>query len=394
MNRELLTASVQAYIHEKAHAQPAAIALQKSPFAAVSASELAQQLDGRQRAAKKIPAWAAASGIYYPAKLNLEQCSSAETGAFKASLIRHGSRLIDLTGGFGVDSFYFAQRAQHVEHCEINAELSDIVAHNFRALQQLNVHCHCGDGIAHLAQHPQDFDYIYSDPSRRVQQQKVFRIEDCEPDIAAQQSLLLQRAPVVITKLAPLLDISLALQTLHNVKDVYIISVDNDCKELLFVQQRGYEGIPQIHAVRLHAAQQQVFTFDYPAEQSAQSLFAAPQRYLYDADVAINKAGAFKSVGNRFGLAKLHVHSHLYTADTLVADFPGRLFEVKQVYPLRDFKKNNPLAKANVLSKNFPLRVEEIRKKFKIADGAAQDFLFFTSLSNGEHVVIHGLRLG
>lgn len=392
MNKEILTSAVQDYILAHEDASAASIALKKSPFANVSSRELAEQIDGRQRAKKKIPLWTNTKGIIFPEKLNLEQCSSSRTGAFKSSLIRPESRLIDLTGGFGVDSYYFATRAKQVVHCELNPTLSAITAHNFNALEMKNVHFHAGDGIAYLAESSSSFDYIYSDPSRRVAQQKVFRLEDCEPNIVQQQSLFFEKATCVITKLAPLLDISLALQTLAYVRTVYVISVDNDCKELLFVQEKNYEGATAIQAIRMRENDTQVFEFTYEEEQQCTASFAAPMDYLYDPDVSISKAGAFKTVGNRFKLHKLSPNSHLYSATALVPDFPGRIFHIEEVLPLASYKKLKGAQKANVIAKNFPLKVEEIRKKYKIQDGGSR-YLFFTSLANAELVVIIANRL-
>lgn len=393
LNPHILSEEVQSYIREHAQADPGAIALKGSPFAEVSASELAQQIEGFQKVQKKIPAWLQANAkIYFPEKLNLEQCSSAPTGAFKASLLRPHCSVLDLTGGFGVDSYYFAQVADSVQHCEINPKLSAIVAHNFKVLGLRQSRCYSGDGLAFLAQSEQHYDYIYADPSRRVNKQKVFRLEDCEPNMVAQQDLLFEKAEVLITKLAPLLDISLALHSLKAVKAVYVVSLDNDCKELLFVQEKGFQGNPQLHAVRLLPSGPQVFSFDHAQEKVAEPDFALPSKYLYDPDVAISKAGAFKSVATHYGLAKLHQHSHLYSSQTLVADFPGRIFDIVDVIPLSQFKKQNPLPKANVIAKNFPLKVDAIRKKFKIKDGG-QDYLYFTSLFNQENVVIQAKRL-
>ncbi|KGE12408.1 THUMP-like domain-containing protein [Sphingobacterium deserti] len=387
MNKSILATDVQNYLSEKQQSSAADMALKKSPFVHVSSQELAQQIDGRQRAAKKIPEWTTTPGIYYPEKLNMEQCSSGETGYFKASLVQPGASLIDLTGGFGVDSYYFARKGARVTHCEINPALSTIVQHNFKQLGLTNAMCHSGDGIEYLENLKEKVDFIYIDPSRRVAQQKVFRLADCEPNIVKLQALFFAKAQCIITKLAPLLDISLAMEQLDHVRNIYIVSVDNDCKELLFVQDKGFTGDVQLHAIRLSAGKQQRFTFTTSQEQQAEAHYAAPEKYLYDPDVAITKAGAFKCIGLAFELFKLQQHTHLYTSDRYVEDFPGRCFRILDIYPLSKLKKNRAVTKANVVTKNFPLRVEDIRKKFKIADGGA-DFLYFCTLQGGEHVAI------
>lgn len=392
MNKSILATDVQNYLVEKRHSSAADMALKKSPFAHVTSQELAQQIDGRQRAAKKIPEWTATAGIYYPEKLNMEQCSSAETGKFKASLVQHGASLIDLTGGLGVDSYYFAQQGACVTHCEINQELSSIVQHNFKQLGLKNIVCHSGDGIEYLENLKKTVDFIYIDPSRRVAQQKVFRLTDCEPNIVKLQTLFLAKAQCIITKLAPLLDISLAMEQLDHVCDIYIVSVDNDCKELILVQNKQFSGEAQLHAIKLSTGnQQRFFTFTTSQEQQAEANYALPKKYLYDPDVAITKAGAFKCIGVAFDLFKLQQHTHLYTSDRYVEDFPGRCFRILDIYPLSKLKKNKAVSKANVVTKNFPTRVDDIRKKFKIVDGGS-DFLYFCTLQGGEHVAIHCTR--
>lgn len=393
MNRNILSSEVQSFIRQHAHENASDIALKKSPFAQVSSSELAQQVNGWQKVSTKIREWLEqGKALYFPEKLNLEQCSSTRTGKFKASLLSPESTVLDLTGGFGVDSYYFAQRAKKVTHCEINSELSQIVAHNLSELGVDNVQFHTGDGIAFLASSDERYDYIYADPSRRVKNQKVFRLEDCEPNIVTYQSLFFEHSDTLLTKLAPLLDISGALNVLSHVKDVYVISIENDCKELLFVQEKSFQGLPSIHAVRLSADEPQIFSFNYTQEKEAAPVLGEPANFLYDPDVAITKAGAFKSVATAFGLQKLHQHSHLYTSDELLTEFPGRVFQIQQVVPFSDFKKNVDITKANIVAKNFPLKVEDIRKKFKIKDGG-EDYLYFTTLFDDRFVVVYGRRV-
>src|SRR5690606_6283641 len=256
----------------------------------------------------------------------------------------------DLTGGFGVDSYYFAQKAANVTHCEINPTLSAIVEHNFEVLQAANIQCRATDGIAFLTDREETFDYISIDPTRRIKDQKVLRLEDCEPNILASQALFCKKAKPVITKLAPLLAISAALNSMSAVGDVYIISVDNDCKELLFIQEQGYIGKTNIHAVRLYQGHQQEFIFDYTSEGLVEPSFSKPQHYLYEPDVAITKAGAFKSIATAYNLHKLHQNSHLYTSNELVKDFPGKIILIEETLPFSVFKKQSQGSKANVIA--------------------------------------------
>lgn len=392
MNGHILNSEIQDYIWAQRQASPAKLALQKSPFQTVSSPELATQIDGWQRTQRKVPLWADKKGLYFPDKLNLEQCSSQETAVFKASLVDKNMRLIDLTGGFGVDSFFFADKVKEVVHCELNDKLSSIVAHNMKQLGRNNVQCVAGDGITYLENSTSDFDVIYLDPSRRVNQQKVFRLNDCEPDILKLQDLFFSKASTVITKLAPLLDIQLALASLPHVSDIYIVSLNNDCKELVFKQQKGFDKEANIHAVQLSTATVNYFSFKYSEEKEATPSYSIPQQYLYDPDVSLSKSGAFKSIALAFQLSKLQPSSHLYTSEHLIAHFPGRIFSITETIPIAQFKKQNHIKQANVATKNFPLKVDEIRKKYKIKDGGPI-YLYFTKQIDEQYIVIVAERI-
>ncbi len=389
MNKHILTSEVQAFLQANRHQNPSSIALKKSPFEKVSSSELASQIDGYQRALKKLPTWANTERIYFPDKINMEQCSSEQTALVKKNLIKKGSKVVDVTGGFSVDTCYLAQQAASIVHCELNEKLSEIVAHNAQQLGVTNLTALATDGVAYIQSLPEGaLDYIYIDPSRRVNHAKVFLLEDCEPNIVALQDMFLTRATSIICKLSPLMDISTALSRLKHVREVYVISVDGDCKELLFVQERSFVGEPSIKAIRLVGEKQQEITFT-PSEEKAQEVESLPPAaYLYDPDVAITKAGAFKIITKKFEVGKIHQHTHLYTAEKFVSDFPGRSFVIQGVYPISSFKKNNVFKQANVVSKNFPMKVDDIRKKFKIKDGG-KDFLYFTTDHKDNHTVLH-----
>ena len=393
MNRHILQKEVQDFIKANRELDPTVIAFKKSPFPEVSSSELAAQIDGWQRACKKLPTWAYSSNIYYPDKINLEQCSSEHTALIKQSLIRKGSKIVDVTGGFSVDSCYMAQEAEIVVHCELNKKLSQIVKHNAEQLSVKNLIPIHTDGIKFVAEQDDDsLDYIYIDPSRRVNHAKVFLLEDCEPNIIQLQDLFFQKSTKILCKLSPLMDISSALQKLKHVKLLYVISVDGDCKELLFLLDRNFVGEAKITAIRLFSDQLQKLTFLTSEEKSTLIKTSEPLKYLYDPDVAVTKAGAFKSAAKAFNLFKLHVHTHLYTAMSIVNEFPGRIFKIENVYSLNEFKKSNTIVKANVVCKNFPIKVEDIRKKYKIKDGGA-DFLYFITDINENHRVIHCTKI-
>lgn len=364
---------------EHAQATPTAMALRKSPFPAVSPTELAQQLDGRQRCRKKLPLWYSTPDIYYPEKLSVEQASSQVAAHHKASLIPAGARVIDLTGGFGVDTLFFAQRAAAVTHCETRTALSQIAGHNASALGVRNATFVAGDGIDHLQGLPDNtFNVAYVDPSRRVEQRKVFRLEDCLPNVVAIQHSLLRSVSKVIIKTAPLLDIAAALQALEGISAVHIISIGNECKELLFVMDRGHTAEPNVTATALTTHSVASFTFTLSEEQTANPTFGYPTDFLYEPDAALLKAGAFKLIGIRYGLEKLHRHTHLYTAATMLPDFIGRIFKISTVMDYGDFKKSKITLRGNVSTRNFPLKAEALRKRHRIGEDPDRQLFFCT----------------
>lgn len=364
------------------------MAMRKSPFRVVSPAELAQQLDGRQRCRKKLRLWYDTPGIYYPEKLSIEQASSAITAKHKAHLVREGSQVIDLTGGFGVDTFFFSQRAKAVVHCETNRELSQIASHNASVLGVSNGTFLAIDGIAYvMSQNDNVFDIAYIDPSRRLEQRKVFRLEDCVPDVVAVQRELLEKAPRVVVKSAPLLDIAAALQALEHVSAVHIISTGNECKELLFVLDRGHTGEPRLIATALATDTAVSFEFTLSEEQEAEPIFAAPVGYLYEPDAALLKAGAFKLIGTRYGLKKLHRHTHLYTTTEPIPDFLGKMFKITEVMGYGDFKRSKARWQGNVSTRNFPLKAEALRKRHRIGEGS-DCHLFFCTGPNEALLVI------
>lgn len=393
MNKEILTPAVQDFLKINAKENPKKLALKKSPFEKVSSSELATQLESRQKAEKKLPHWFGTKGIYYPPSLSMEQASSEDTAQSKADLIGENMSVIDLTGGIGVDSYYFSKKANRVVHCELNADLSEIAQHNARILGAHNIEFVTGDGLAFLNQQETGtFQVIYVDPSRRVNTRKVFMLSDCEPDVITLQDQLLSKASTIIIKAAPLLDISLTLSDLTHVKEVHIISLRNECKELLFVVEKGANQPPILHVTGL--TEQSTFTFSFLQEEEKQAIarYGLPKDYLFDPDVALLKAGCFKLISHRYQLDKLHPHTHLYTSSLPQPDFPGRTFEIMEMYVYTDFKKLKKRWKANVIARNFPLKVEELRKKHKIEEDT-DHYLFFCKGVNEKLLVILGKRL-
>lgn len=363
------------------------VILAPQPFEGISQKELAQQIEAKKKCREKLPTWYGTPGIYYPDKRNIEQCSSEATARYKAGLIQ-GRTLVDLSGGLGVDSHCFADHFERAIHCEIDPGLSQLAAHNFQRLGRTNIDCLPVDGIQYLRENPQSHDWIYADPSRRSGAKgKVFLLEDCLPNIPEHLDLIFLRTDRLLLKCSPMLDIGQGIKELRSVREVQVVALQGEVKELLFLLEKGHTGKVAVKAVDLSGEGERAFAFDLEGEQGATAAFGEPRAYLYEPHAAILKAGAFKSVGLAHGLKKLHPHSHLYTSESLTP-FPGRRFQILESFPYsKKALKEAKVSKANLSTRNFPLTVAELRKRHKIADGG-DAYLFFTTDLNGRLIVL------
>lgn len=374
------------------------LALQAKKFPQVDMGMVIVQIAGRQAAADKIPSWHATDGILYPRHLSLEQCSSEATARYKASLAQ-GETLTDLTGGFGIDCAFLSAGFRQATYVERQQELCEIASHNFPLLGLHHIAvCHA-DAMEHLHAMPH-VDWIFIDPARRNEHGgKTVAISDCEPDVAALEEELLSKAGRVMVKLSPMLDLTLALKEMKHVAEAHVVSVNNECKELLLIATSTGHAAPSpipIVCVNLAAGQTQRFIFTREEEQDARCTYTDRiGKYLYEPNASLLKAGAFRSLAGRYGLQKLHPNSHLYTSDLPVKDFPGRTFEVLSVFSLNKKEIKENLAgrpKANVTVRNFPASVAELRKRLKLAEGG-DHYLFATTLGNEKKALILGRKV-
>lgn len=386
MNKHIPDSAVQTYIHEQLHADVHKIAMAKSPFPEVSGKELANQIAARKKSARKLPTWFNTELIYYPALLSIEQCSSEITAAYKAGLTG-GNSLIDLTGGFGVDSYYFAKVNQSVFHCEINEELSEIARYNGGLLGQANTTFISGDGIAFLAHTDQQFDFVYIDPARRSSSGKVFMLKDCTPNVIAHLDLLLSKAKRVLIKTAPLLDLSAGLKELDHVAEIHIVSVKNECKELIWVVERNFGGRPQIVCTTLNETQKQ-FSFFIGEEVNtiATETPVETGHYLYEPDVALLKSGAFNLIAEKYQLHKFHSQTQLYLSSVIHTAFPGRIFKIEQVLSAGAFKKEKNLV-GSVIVRNYPDKAAALVEKYQIKPDDTQFIIFTQSKTEGKIII-------
>lgn len=383
----ILNEITRQFIRENLNADVPTLALKKAPVGTDFSLAL-RQIEARQLLRKKVPEWSDNEDLLFPPHLSIEQCSSEATARYKASLVQ-GQSFLDLTAGLGVDSFYLSQRFQKLACVEKNPELCELLRHNFSVLGA-NIQVHNETAEVYLF-NCEPVDCIFIDPARRdVYGRKTVSIADCTPDVLKLQDLLLQKAPTVMIKLSPMLDISKALGELRCVKQVHVVAVANECKELVFILERGFSGQTELCCVNLQTAQPEMrFTLDEERDCPLK-LAETIGKYLYEPNVALLKAGCFKLPCERFGVLKLHKNSHLYTSENLIPDFPGRIFSVEAWADYNKKLKRDLLAdveKASVAVRNFPLSVEELRKTLKISDGDAV-YLFATTLKGERKVLL------
>lgn len=386
MNKHILHKDVQDFIRQNLQSNLTQLILKGAPYPEVTIQEIAAQIVAKEKSKKKLPTWFQTQNIYYPPKLNLEQTSSEVTAEYKASIVS-GKNIVDVTGGFGVDSYAFSKHFEQVIHCELNAELSEIAAHNYTQMNAKNIAIHLGNGIEFIQNSNESFDCIYMDPSRRNDAKgKVFLLEDCEPNVPKELDELFLKSNTLLIKTSPMLDITSAVSELHAVQEIHIVAVMGEVKELLFLLRKGHTGNINLKTINFQTEHLQSFEFIFRSE--AMSTYSLPKKYLYEPNAAIMKSGGFHHVSNQLQLDKLHQHSHLYTSDKQV-NFPGRTFEIIQVnkYDKKNIKSSLKINKANISTRNFPKTVQQIRKELKIKDGGL-DYLFFTTNLNNEIICI------
>ena len=409
------------------------------------------QIRGRKMARVKLPRWASLEGIIYPPHISMEQCSSESTALYKAELAARllglpasssGTEMkteneiefVDLTGGFGVDFSYIAARlGVKSMYVERQAHLCEAAKENFERLGLKNAIVKNGDGIEVLHSfHPKKKDaasaddslgitydqplsllktklglkLIFIDPARRDDAgNKVVSLKDCTPDVTVLQEEMLSKADYVIIKLSPMLDWHRAISELSHVREVHIISVNNECKELLLVLSARNMGDMEAssadgevkHAgnLRIYCVNDaQSFVCD-ELDMESSSVKIAPStleemQYLYEPNASLMKAGCFGVLSERYGARMLSKNSHLFVSREPIAAFPGRSFRIIAVssFNKKELKRHlSGITKANIATRNFPLSVAELRKRLKLKDGG-ETYIFATTLSDESHVLV------
>ncbi len=376
---KLLNKKIQNYISANLNTDLHTLLLKKSPFPEVSMHEIVQQIKGKQVAERKFP-FLLKEGIIFPPQLNLEQSSSEKTALYKSDSLK-GNKFIDLTSGFGIDAYYLSQNFDDITLIEQNTELLEIVEHNWKILgrQAKFINSKLEDFLNENQEH---FDVIYLDPARRDQNKnKVFLLEDLSPDILEIQEKLQAVSNQVVIKLSPLIDLKYLVSVLPGIVRIDIIALKNDVKEVVVFLSNENTGKVPCNCVNLDS-NEAAFTYTFGDEETAQADYSEPEQYIYIPNNAVLKAGVFNLISQKFGLKKLHPNSHLYTSGEKIDNFPGRIFEMVIV----DSKSIKKKGQFNIISKNYPLKPEEIKKKYGLKDGGDQ-YLIFTQSKKGKIIL-------
>ena len=368
--------TVLAFIEKHRNQSPAELALLLSKKPHLPKEFILNQVNGLQKAKQKLPFLVESEKFIYPSARAFSQASSEKTGTYKAGIF-NAKKILDLSGGMGMDSYFFAQHAKEVTYVDWNEELVKTARTNFEALQASNITCVNSKAEYFILQNENSYDLIYLDPDRRAAKEKAYKIDECEPNVAELLPNIWEKTSYCLVKLSPMLDIQQALTQLPFCKEVHVVSVDNECKELLFLLENGFEREATTHCVNIQKESTQHFEFNFEQERAASNSLGEVENYLYEPNASILKAGAFKTVGQQFNLTKLATTTHLYTSTELRQNYPGRIIKVLEVSK----PKKGLTQQANVVCRNFSMKPEQLKKKFKIKDGGTQ-FLYAFSLGD------------
>ena len=377
------------FIREHAEADVRQLALQGTKNPEVNLTFALEQIAGRQKAKTKLPTWAATDGIIYPPHLSMEQCSSEQTARYKANIAGKGALMVDLTAGYGVDMAFVSPNYRRAIHVEQQASLCAISSENFKLLGLNHIEVVCADGVDYL--HQLDHaDLIFLDPARRDDHgARTYGIADCTPNVLELRDELLQKADRVMLKLSPMLDWRKAVEDLGNVNEVHIVSIDNECKELLLILSKEEKPLKLfcVNNDQVFEVSDDVTGGRFFCDIAGGVTKEPSPCYIFEPNVSIMKAGCFALLEQRFKVAQVDKNSHLFVSDSDISDFPGRRFIIEKTTSMNKRELKAALVgidKANITVRNFPMSVAELRKRLKLKEGGDL-YLFATTIAGHQH---------
>lgn len=390
----IINQSTLDYIHKHKNDDIHKLALKSHDYS-INLQFALQQIEGYQRIKDKVSLWANSEiNIIFPPHLSIEQCSSEKTAAYKFDIIVKGENMLDLTGGLGVDFSCISKKFTTSTYLEKDPLLCKIAENNFKELKLSNYSIINDSAENFLAQTSQHFNLIYADPARRGDNgEKTFLPCDCKPDLTELEPILKKTTDYLIVKYAPLLDLNVAIKTFDNICDIHIISVNNECKELvcLINYTQKEKSVPLIHCINLSTNKTETFSFFYKQKSAHEQIYCSTLKdFLYEPNSSLQKAGPFDLIAEKYDVNQLNPNSHLFTSDKIIKDFPGRKFKIEfasnfSKEQLKESLKN--IKQANISTRNFPISNDQLKKKLKLKDGGDL-YIFGTTLSNNKHVII------
>lgn len=403
-----LSSATKAFIAQHLQDDVHGLALQSFP-PGIDRQTVLQNITARQNLKNKVPLWAEHTELLFPPHLSLEQASSQATATYKADcILEHlkentieAKHLVDLTGGLGIDSYFIGQKFDHLTYIELQETLCTLAKHNFEALNLPQFTVIEGSSFQVVDQLP-PVSAFFIDPARRdAAGNKTVSFQHCTPDISAAAPHLLTLAPYLFVKASPMMDITLACKELPNVKEVHIIALNNECKELFFVLERGYTQEPKLFPINLIQKRstsnlEKMAPFTLNEEQNTPKTYAPePLKYLYEPNASILKSGGFHHLAHETKTQLLSPNSHLYTSNTRHSNFPGRTFQIEHIIPyqkkaLRTFfilKKRDKIVQANITTRNFPRSVAHLRQQLKLKDGGSL-YIFASTNLEGQAILM------
>lgn len=388
--KKLSSPEVIQFIEEHLNTPIPELVLKGSPFDSIEIYLLVNQIIGRNKAKKKLPTWYSNQKIIFPPKINLEQSSSEITARHKSKFIE-GEKLIDLTGGFGVDDYYFSKKISELTYSELNSDVFEIAKYNFNVLSVKNIVCHNQDSIKLLQDSNHKYNWIYLDPSRRNKNQKVFLLKDSLPNLLEHQKLLKEKSFNAMIKTSPMYDIEMGFKELSGIKEVHIIAIKNEVKELLWIIDWRSTNHKMIKMFNYESSKR--FTFNQvikEANNDNEVEINTCQDYMYEFNSSIMKSGLNDHFALKYNLFKLNENTHLYTSKSLLKSFPGKIYKIESTESInyRKLKKMYKGKFINVISKNFKLSALNLKNKIGFKTGTDTDYLIFAKTIEGNRVIL------
>lgn len=392
--KELRNPEVLEVIKKNEKESPDSFVLKNSKNKNLPVRAIAEQILCRKKARKKLPELSLISFLYN--SISLEQCSGEIAARFKTTLIS-GQRLLDMTGGLGIDDIYLSEMFESIEYCEMNETLAQLMIFNTAQLKIGNININRGDSKTILNKFPDNhFDWIYLDPSRRDENQRSVDLEFCSPNVYEIYELLFAKSKNLCIKVSPAFDISEAVKRFPELKKIVVVSVDGECKEVLLLIEKNYDRDINLQAAVLDSQNNDFFIEKNVKQTIDKNIADIPLLYIFEPDPAIIKAGLTSKLAAEKDILFINSTIDYLTGKSPINDFPGRYFRIEKFAPfkpaeLKNYLKTKSIKKANFAKRDFPLSVDELRKKTKTKEGG-NDYFFFTRNKNKDLIYIHAIR--